>query len=205
MRSLPVKTRSVLQESRGGTNRGGGSSRSRKARRGVTIVEVLIVITVASAVMGVAITLLHLLLRSERNHSREIRTTVTLSRLTDLFRQDAHAATKLAVTPAGAGAAELKLAETSGPDIAYTANEHVLSRVESAQATIAHRDQFHFPPGSEIRFEHDESPSRARIVIEMAPRQPQAMPGRPGRAARGRTFTIEAAVGRDRRFARRQP
>jgi prepilin-type N-terminal cleavage/methylation domain-containing protein len=205
MVTLPVTLRGAFHRIRRGTKRGEGHSRSGGACRGVTLVEVLIVISVASAVMGVAITLLHLLLRSERNHSRAIHTTVTLSRLTEVFRTDAHAATKITVTPAGKSGAELKLADASGGDVVYTANEHVLNRVETAQAAVAHRDGFHFPPGSEIRFERDERLSLARIVIELAPRQPQAMPGTPGRAARGQAFTIEAAVDRDRRFARRLP
>ncbi|HTI51907.1 MAG TPA: prepilin-type N-terminal cleavage/methylation domain-containing protein [Planctomycetaceae bacterium] len=205
MRKVPVETIIAIHPTSEGTLLPNVRFGSRVGRRGVSLIEVLIVVTVASVVVGVSVTMLHLILRSERDQSRAIRTTVTLSRLTEVFRADVHASTELKVTPPETGPATLHLADGAGRDIVYTADEHLLRRVETAQGAEVHRELFHFPPGSAIRFEREESPPLARVMVDVAAPFPQHLPEQRTRVAPRRTFTIEAIANRDQRFARRQP
>jgi prepilin-type N-terminal cleavage/methylation domain-containing protein len=205
MRPVSAEKTFAIPGTLGDRRRGAAPGRVRHTRRAVTLVEIMVVLSVASVVMGVAITMLHLLLRSERDHARAIRTTITLSRLTETFRADSHASETPTRVVSDAGAEGLILAGASGREVAYSAKEHVIQRVESASGVEEHRDLFHFPPGSKIRFELEESPPIARVVIDVASPRPESNPEQSSRGARRRTFSIEAVVGRDQRFARRTP
>src|SRR5262245_32588554 len=70
-------------------------------RRGVSLIEMIVVISISSVIIGVCSTTMHLLLRSEREQSREVRTTVAISRLSQVFREDVHAAQKCQVVAEG--------------------------------------------------------------------------------------------------------
>ena len=63
------------------------------ARRGASLVELIVVIGVSSTMVGLSVTTIHRLLAAEREHERMVRSTVQLSRLSRQFRDDVHMAT----------------------------------------------------------------------------------------------------------------
>lgn len=173
-------------------------------RRGVSLVEMLIVISVATVIVGTCTTMLHLLLRTERDQTRAMRMAVTMSRLSQLFRDDVHGATRGAiVSPAGASP-RLTLSLADAREIVYSAEGAFLQRVENRQGTEVHRDTFHFPAGSKGRFEEEPSPRLMRLAIDVAAPIPHQMPEGRTPLAPPRTLQIEALLNRDGRFAGRE-
>jgi prepilin-type N-terminal cleavage/methylation domain-containing protein len=174
-------------------------------RRGVSLVELLIVISVATVIVGICVTTIHVLLRSERDQSRAVRTAVTLSRLTEVFRDDVHATSNAEIVSHEAQPSRLTLSDADGRQIGYSADGHLLQRVETARGAEIHRDTFHFPSGSTMRFERDESPRLVRMIIDVAAALPHEMPEGRTRSAPPRTLLIEALPDRDHRYAGRKP
>lgn len=182
-------------------------SAAARRRRGVSLVEILIVVTIAGVILLVSMTTIHLLLRAEREQARAVWMAVTVSRLEQVFREDVHASLAEPLVPQAEALPRLTLAADDGRAIAYIADDHVLERVESRSGAESHRDQFHFPPGTRIRFESDESPRLVRLVLDVAAaesdRMPQRGADRPGPPPR--SLTIEALARRDSRFSGRSP
>lgn len=176
-----------------------------RERRGVSLVELLIVISVSSVIIGVCVTTIHVLLRSERDQARAMRTAVTLSRLTEVLRQDVHATSNAAIVADEGKPAHLTLGDADGRQIVYTADEHLLQRAETTNGEETHRDTYHFPTGTTSRFERDEATGLVRLVIDVAPPHPDRMPQARTKTAGPRTLWIEAVSNRDRRFAGRGP
>lgn len=63
-------------------------------RRGVSLIEMIVVMTVGAVLMGVAVSLLLVLLRTEQGGRTHAQRNESLQRLADQFRRDVHAADK---------------------------------------------------------------------------------------------------------------
>jgi prepilin-type N-terminal cleavage/methylation domain-containing protein len=182
---------------------------TRRDRAGVSLVELLVVISIAGVIIGVSMLLLHTLLRTERDQTRSVRSSLTLSRLSRMFREDVHSSESIEIINGTVETRDrLTMTSRRGNEISYSADEHVLERVEQAGGAEIHRDLFHLPPGSAYRFERDTAPDIVRVAIEIAAAIPDHFP----EAARGkdrrpppRSLAIEALLGRDHRFSGRQP
>ena len=61
-------------------------------RRGYSLIEMIVVMTVGATLMGIAVTLLGVLLQAERDGRTHIGQNASLNRLADQFRRDVHAA-----------------------------------------------------------------------------------------------------------------
>ncbi|MFN0055114.1 MAG: prepilin-type N-terminal cleavage/methylation domain-containing protein [Planctomycetales bacterium] len=174
-------------------------------RRGVSIVEILIVMSIGSVIVGTTITTLHLLLRSERDQARGVRTASTTARLAQVFREDVHAMREARIIPAEGDEPErLQLTDALGARVEYAANGHVLTRIDSRGAGPHHQEAFHFPLDSSVQFDQQDQSSSVAIALRLAAgelgrRAPDA-PARPGRSLR-----LEATLGRDFRFEGSQP
>jgi prepilin-type N-terminal cleavage/methylation domain-containing protein len=178
-----------------------------RSRRGVSLIELLIVISIGSVIVGTCVTTMHLLLRVERDQERALRQSVILSRVRKLFSDDVHSGTTAALGDVATDGARLTLEGLDGRRVIYSAEEHTLTREEISNDQPAHADQFHFSPGTVLSFTRDESFVRLEISI------PAGVPdGRSSHdAARSqgrppmRLLTIEAFLDRDRRYERRAP
>src|SRR5258708_12634438 len=69
----------------------GPDTMQHQRRRGTTLVELLVVITVAAIMLGLSVTAIHLLLGAEHEASRSTRYAASLARLAQAFRDDIHA------------------------------------------------------------------------------------------------------------------
>ena len=64
-------------------------------RRGVSLIEILVLMTIGSTLMGIAVGSLHLLLKMDRNTRQRRQLQASEARLADQFRRDVHAALRM--------------------------------------------------------------------------------------------------------------
>src|SRR5262245_48709561 len=120
-------------------------------RAGYSLTEVLVVMTVASAMIGMSGTMIHRLLAAEHEASRAARFAVSLARLSRSFRADIRAARSVEL-PSDENAPAVLLANLEdGHTIRYELDANLVTRVESRNGSQSHRDVFHFAPGSQMR------------------------------------------------------
>src|SRR5438876_5171317 len=119
----------------------------RRTRYGVSLIEMLVVMSVASVMMGLGVTTIHLLLGSEHEATRSVRYAASVARLARLFREDIHAARQVEFPPVEPGKPAVLIAMVDGErDIRYELDAHLARRLESDGGTTPHRDVFYFPP-----------------------------------------------------------
>jgi hypothetical protein len=165
-------------------------------RAGTTLVELLAVITVAAVMLGLSVTTIHLLLKTEHEATRSVRYAASLARLAQRVRDDVHGARGADYPAIDAGEAELLVIDAGGGRLVrYELEGQRATRLEIAAEGPPHRDVFNFPPGSRLSFARPGTIGLVRLEIEMAT-------GRPGQAvgAPPRRLSIEAALSPLRSF-----
>jgi type II secretory pathway pseudopilin PulG len=177
-------------------------------RRGISLVELVVVMGIATVMLGLAVTTIHMLLRAEWNSTETVWYGTSLARFSRTFRQDVHAATSAGIpTPPPDGKSRLELTLPKQRTVTFRIDGNTITRLEADAGKVRHGDVYHFPPKSTIRFGRTQEPALVHVVINR-PSMPEALAGREddgGKAYRpaGRVLRIEAAVARDHRFARR--
>lgn len=169
-------------------------------RLGVSLVELLIAMTIGSAVMAMGLGLLHLMLQTEHTLAKSLQRRQTVSQLSQAFRQDVHAARSVESIPRDDGqeAAGLRLKLSADRQVRYTAKDHVIRRVETEGEKTRQRAEFRFSAGSVISFQ-TETPPRVALVIE-SPNKTVTRNRQSGSDVPTRKLTIQATLGRDHRF-----
>src|SRR5579872_1670564 len=92
-----------------------------RRRSGSTLVEMLIVLSVASVILGLSVSTIHLLLEAEHEAARSLQFNTSLARLTHAFRGDMHASRHVELPGAEAGNANLLVATSDARQIRYQA------------------------------------------------------------------------------------
>lgn len=182
-----------------------------QGHRGVSLVELIIVISIAAIIIGVALALMQWLLRSERDVRKGVWYGRSVSRLAQVFRHDAHQARDAEIAAEGADISNTMRFQFDGSHtVTYQIEEHTISRVDRDGEKELHRETFHFPPGSAIRFEKENGPPMARVVVDRATGQLNVdsteieKPGRKRTDSPNRVVRIDAAIGKDRRLLSRE-
>jgi type II secretory pathway pseudopilin PulG len=172
-----------------------------KRRRGLSLVEVVVVMTAASVVLGTTATLLYTMMRAERAARHEIQRRAVLGRLADQFRSDAHAATGCVPLVREAGQNEASLWRFNLPGeaaVVYQNDPEGLARTERAGGSEKRRESFALPAESTARIEVPSGTTPAIVSLWIVPAgQSAAQP--PGGPVR-----IDAVLGRDQRYLTRQ-
>ncbi len=175
-------------------------------RRGVSLVEMLVVITIAAVMVGLAATTMHLLLGAEHEATRSLRFSASVARLARSFRDDLHAARDVELPlPEPGKPAMLVATADGGRRIRYELDAHRATRVETDGADETQREMFYFPPRSQLHFEPAGTRGLIRLTIEMPSGGPRT--GQPSVASSGdpvRRLAIEAAPSRWRRYATKE-
>jgi len=218
-------TEGIRYECRRGTWRAGdlsplfgAISKSRSTcRRGYLLTEMLVVISVSSALAVVAVGMLGTLMRIERSGRRHFEETNGLARLSKQFRRDVAAAEEASVPAENTGRpSEIHLRLATDHTVRYRAEPGVLLRLDEWGQTEAARERFRLPATSEARFGIDDGRSGRMVALTLdAPRPANESPktsyavdadkkrrrivARDGVSRRG--WTIEALVARDLRHA----
>lgn len=178
----------------------------RLRRSGTTLVEMLIVMSVAAVMMGVSVCAIHLLLDAEREATRAVRFNTSVARLAQAFRADIHAARQVELPDAEDGMPAVLVASLDGRQIRYELDAHQATRIETEGEHQVHREAYYFPPRSLLQFwrrpgEKGLAQEIVVLEIDMAPAGsgtreiPSATHGSPKRR-----LTVEAVPGRDHRF-----
>lgn len=150
-----------------------------KRRRGFSLVELLVVIAVSSTIVALSVGLLHLLMQMQRDARDQLRGRMTLQRLTDQFRDDAHAAMQLrpvqAANESSGPAWELQL----GPDhrIEYRVEEATLVRTEHAGGDVLGRESYLLPEGATVSLDVDDEKGVKLASLRIAANQ--SLPAKP--------------------------
>lgn len=158
------------------------------ARLGISLAEMLVAMTCASAVVAAATTLLHRTMTLE-SASRRVcereRSALTLARQ---FRLDVHQATKIACSDDGLAApAVLRLETAAGATVEYETTRLGLARIERAPAATASREDWRLASGMAW-----SSARRGELI---------SLVGRGGEAGAGPPPIFEALAVRGRRLA----
>jgi hypothetical protein len=154
-------------------------------RRGKTLIEMLILMSVMSLILGLVATSLVLLFKTDRQVRRDLDQVTALARLGSKFRADAHAAT------ACQAGDTCDLAQSDGRVIRYALAEGRITREVRRGDTLEHRDAFVLPRTATARF---DMPAEAngrlvRLIIAAAENSDRAF------LTAVRPATIEAAIG----------
>ena len=166
-----------------------GRTRPRTGRQGLTLVELLVVISVVALLFGLMTTVVLRLLRAEahtRNHPAQIH---TLSQLADRFRQDVRGAETLSRLDDSSGSA-WQIESTGAATINYVANPEKVTRTVFNGSDIASRNVYRLPARVSATLElfRVQDQPFARIRLKHADDS-------------GPSFEAVAQVGRDQRFS----
>ena len=138
------------------------------SRRGVTLIELVVALTMFSFMMTLSGMTFHLLMRSEKMVSQSFVTERALSKLAIDFRDDVHRA-KSGTMPASEGASiqQLDLDFTDGTSARYLIDKNRVTRSLMKADTLTAREDFRLPD-CQIRFAPviDSDPRVRRLIIE---------------------------------------
>lgn len=114
-------------------------------RRGASLIELMVVIVLASSVMLLTATLLHRLFRAENLATRSAVTDANIGRLARQFRNDVHQATSVKRLDDADKKPGLELKVDSNQTISYTAGDHRVDREVIGPEGVASRETYRLP------------------------------------------------------------
>jgi hypothetical protein len=136
---------------------------SRTSRRGKTLIEVMVLITLTTVVMASSATTLIALFRVERQLAQDGETRQGLSRLASRVRADAHAAIGCQAGD------ECTLTLPGGEALRYAVRDGRLWRERLVGDEVQHRDSFPLAAGSTARFEVEPLGKKQALRLSIAP------------------------------------
>jgi prepilin-type N-terminal cleavage/methylation domain-containing protein len=139
-------------------------------RRGFTLVEMTVVVSLASIVLGGVAVLLQGVWRAERSVADHRAIRAAMFRLGELFRADVHAG-KVAdamTPPDGATADKIALALPGDRTVEYSWANAQIERVVRVNGEIVHQDTFPLPAGATAVWQvADAEPRLVTLLITM--------------------------------------
>ncbi len=175
-----------------------------KRRRGYTLIEMLVIIAAGSAMMAVALGILHLLIRLEQGAREEVARQTTLDRLADQFRRDVHAAGQFAaIEIAEAAAVQVPERADGAPGwqfsldenrtVQYRAGRRELIRTEREEKDAVARETYVLPSDATVSIERvgEAAPGIVRLRVAPGGAQPLGI---------WRGTCVDAELAKDRRF-----
>jgi hypothetical protein len=140
--------------------------RRRSSRRGITILEIMVVMTGVAAMLTLCAITIQLLMRLNADGHTRLSAAVSLDRLGRQLRQDAHAcdAAKLDQMADGKSTG-LRLTLEPRHDVLYEPKHREIVRVETKDGKLGRRESYSLPPGSGSRFELRDEGSRRLVVL----------------------------------------
>ena len=162
-----------------------------RMRRGVSLVEMIVVIAVASALTGIAVSLLLVLFRAEQSGRTQIGQAESFQQFADQFRRDVHAAGDASVQ--GKDRQRCKFEFANHVIVRYMTDAHSIWREEQRFSTNLRMEPYTLPQDSTVTIEVDRAASPPVVSLMIKPKEASQRPGR--------EFRIDAVLGRDLRFA----
>jgi len=168
-------------------------------RRGYSLIEILVVITVGSVMLGVAVAMLHTLMQVQEDSREWLRYHTTLGRLGRQFRCDVHAAVGFQppeAKPGGDPPTPWQLDFKPDRVVRYRVDQRGLIRTEQTGGNLLRREAFWLPDDRavSIRLQAETRPPIVSLSITSGA-------GGPG-GRRWKPVRIDAVLGRDHRFTK---
>jgi type II secretory pathway component PulJ len=163
------------------------------SRRGISLIEMLVAITVSTALMGLAVSTLYMLMRVGQNGRDHVGQAMIVPRLADQFRSDVHAALR-PITADGSSKNQWRFALPKDCTVTYQVLPGEMERRQQVAGKLVRQESYVLPAhgSAEIVLRTDSTPATASLVI--------TSPG-PG-SSPGREIRIDAALGTDYRFTK---
>jgi len=159
-------------------------------RRGKTLLEMVVIISIMGLIIGMSATGLATLFRLRQQLTRDSEQARSLARLGTRLRLDAHEATAVAVD----GGCLLMLPD--GSAIQYSIDAPNIVREVKRDGTVVHRDRFLLARSAAAEFSRGGGSANGLIRLHIRPIEVR---GR--KSEMPRTMTIEAVVGLNRALA----
>jgi len=140
--------------------------RSRSTRRGITILEIMVVMTGVAAMLAVCAITIQLLMRLNADGHTRMTAAVSLDRLGRQLRADAHASRASQLDQKAAGKpASLRLILEPKHDVVYEPQYRAVVRMETRDGKLSRRESYSLPPGTDSRFELRAEGARRLVVL----------------------------------------
>ncbi|WP_298864752.1 hypothetical protein [uncultured Gimesia sp.] len=134
---------------------------------GVSLVEVVVAMGIATIMMGISMTTMHTVMRAERETSKAAWLGSSFHRFSRLIRSDIHAATSLEFLKGSTrNSPELTIKKTGAEIVKYRIEGHRIFRVVTRNEQQVHRDGFFLPEGSHAYFFERKRLNQAGIAID---------------------------------------
>jgi prepilin-type N-terminal cleavage/methylation domain-containing protein len=173
-------------------------------RDGVSLIELMAVIFIISAILAMTGVLFHRLFQSEQVSTRAAVLEVTTCRLANQFRGDLHSAQEVRLTTSKEGnrpVLELKLEADTAPAVVYTIQSERVLREVHGEAGVTARDVFRLPDCQLSFKEESKSEAGATKFVALLINRPHAVATASPQAEPPLfELAIEGELGRDRRL-----
>jgi prepilin-type N-terminal cleavage/methylation domain-containing protein len=135
-------------------------------RRGFTLLEVIVAISMVSVVMGGAAVLLQGVWRVERSVRHHQVDLAGAFRLSESFRNDVHAAQpdKVSLARSATGTAKLVLTLPDERIVEYTAGAAQVERIARRGSEVLHRDTFLLKPESTVQWQLAAADNASQLI-----------------------------------------
>jgi hypothetical protein len=136
-------------------------------RRGVTLIEVIVLMTAVAAMLGLSVLMLQLLMRLDADSRSRLDGAATLARLARQFRLDVHRSSDARLLPQAAKKAPVLRIEP-GPKRAIeyqVQGDDKVVRVETKEATVVGRETYLVPRSGAIHLMLNEQDGRRFVVL----------------------------------------
>jgi hypothetical protein len=162
-------------------------------RRAYTLIEMLAVIAVTSAMMGVGVVMLIALLKSDGSSRRHLEFCKNLNRLDEQFRADVHAAASFSMNEEGTSM-ELSMSDKSLSYICYVLRPMEISREELENGKTLRRESYSLPDEVKAGLAIKKEKYGDVLILCIEPKPT------PGTKIHFPTASIETIVAKDLRF-----
>ena len=164
-------------------------------RRGFTLIEMLVVLTIGSVVFGITVGMLHLLLRSERTGRERVHRAAVSARLAEQFRSDTAAAIRHEPVEEDNQQALCQFVLPGDRTVTYRAMPAEVRREERIAEKPVRQESYSLPDGCSVAVavEGEADPPLASLVVTCDHAPPSA----------GRAMRVTALLGKDHRFSQR--
>ncbi len=161
---------------------------ARRRPRGVTLIEMMVVISVLSVLIGLCAVTIQLLMKvgAEAHVRRE--SASALGRLAEQFRADAHAAESAEIRPPSG----LRLKVDRGAVIEYAARDGRITRTKTGDGPTPRHETFNLGPDGTLAFDRRDEDGRAFVSLIVGKKS------RAGRPAPPKPEEVLALIGKDR-------
>ena len=168
----------------------------RAARRGLSLIEMLVVITASAMIIGLIVGMIQMLIRADRAARDHLVRSAAVNQLSRSLTQQVRAAVKAdCVQRDETATLQLKLGDDA--DVEFQSRTDTVIRTDREAGHVRRQEKYALPARSEARFEirSDDGSTTVCLVVTQRTSQPDQGPSR--------EYRVEATLGRDHRFVPR--